>query len=319
MKDYIKLVRLPNLIFLAAIYVLLFFFVLEPVLGAYGIEPSMSSLELTLLILSTVFIAAGGYIINDYFDMRIDEINRPLTRIVGKRMTRKQAMTFYEIMTAIGAILGFVLCYLCSSVVYVFMYIMVIGMLWFYSSSYKRIFVLGNFAIAFLAALVPLFLALFETQFQILNSELIDEQYLIARDSTFYWMGGYAICAFLWTLLREIVKDMEDINGDRELECHTFAVVLGLSNTKILLYVLTVFAALVCAYLTSLVSDQLGGSSLIWRYYLMSVIVPSCFFVYMLSKSVSKVDFKTASSILKIMMAIGMLSSLVIYFEIGNL
>lgn len=85
--DYIKLLRLPNLAFIAAIQLLMYFCVLTPVLGVYGITPSMSVTELLLLVVSSVFIAGGGYVINDYFDMKIDEINHPITRVVGKTLT----------------------------------------------------------------------------------------------------------------------------------------------------------------------------------------------------------------------------------------
>lgn len=313
MINYIKLLRIPNLIFIALIQFLMHFCVVTPVLKSYEIEPSMSVFQLILLVIATSFIAAGGYIINDYFDVRIDEINRPDTRIVGKSLTRKQTMTFYQIISGIGVLAGLVLCYYAQSLTYAFIFLMTLGLLWFYSSSYKRQIVIGNLIISVLAAMVPFIVALFENRFLLLEYGLSEEM-LYLNTSIMYWMGGFAFFAFIWTFIREVIKDMEDEKGDREMECHTFPVVLGMSKTKIILYVLILIALLLGGYIVFLVVPLEG--SLSWRYYLSGIGIPALVLIYLIYKARSKGDYHLCAQVTKVIMFIGTLYSVLVLYMI---
>lgn len=313
--DYIKLLRIPNLVFIAAIQLLMYFCVLTPILGVYGLTPAMSVTELMLLVISSVLIAGGGYVINDYFDMKIDEINHPFTRVVGKTLTRHQAMVFYQVLSVMGTLTGLYLCFKAHSITYVFVYLMVLGLLWFYSSTYKRQLVLGNFIVAFLAAMVPFIVGLFEIRF-------MDVNYTPSEDTRFIgnlvitWMGGFGICAFLWTFIREIVKDMEDEKGDRELECHTFPVVLGFARTKVVVFVSLAITLGICAYFTFYLIPF--DDPFTYRYYILGIVIPSFFFVYILASAKKKADYKLASTVLKMIMVVGMLYAVVVTYEVNK-
>ncbi len=311
MRDYIKLVRVPNLIFIAAIQLLMHYCVVTPILETHGIMPSMSLFQLVLLVIATVFIAAGGYVINDYFDMRIDEINKPNTRIVGQSVSRKQAMLFYQILSGIGVATGLLLSLYCAkSITFAFIFLMVLGLLWFYSSSYKRQLVTGNSIVSLSAAMVPFIVALFENRFLLLEFGPSEELILVSN-TIMGWLGGFALFAFLWTFIREVIKDIEDIEGDREMESHTFPVVLGIDKTKILLYLLIIIALIAGGYTVFFVVPLEGSFS--WRYFLSVIAIPSVFLIYLLFKARGKADYHQAANVAKVIMAIGTLYSVVVW------
>jgi 4-hydroxybenzoate polyprenyltransferase len=317
MTDYIKLIRVPNLIFIAGIQLLMHFCIVTPIVNAYGIElgielePSMSLAQLILLIVATVFIAAGGYIINDYFDIRIDEINKPDTQIVGKSISRKQAMFFYQAMSAIGVAAGLLLSYSAGSLTYAFIFLMTLGLLWFYSSSYKRQLVVGNSIVAILAAMTLFIVALFENRFLLLEYGPSEELVLISN-SIMGWIGGFSLFAFLWTFIREIIKDIEDEEGDREMESHTFPVVLGIAKTRILLYILITTTLGIGAYMVFFVVPL--ESSLSWRYYLCGIVIPAIILMYLIYKAKDKEDYRTSAHVAKVIMVIGTLYSLLVWY-----
>jgi len=311
-KDYIKLVRVPNLVFIAGIQLLMHFAVVTPILKTHGIAPSMSFFQLMLLVVATVLIAAGGYVINDYFDMRIDEINKSDTRIVGQSVSRKEAMLFYQILSGIGVAAGLLLSlYYAQSITYAFIFLMILGLLWFYSSSYKRQLVIGNSIISFLAAMVPFIVALFENRFLLLEYGPSEELILISN-TIMGWLGGFALFAFLWTFIREIIKDIEDEEGDREMESHTFPVVLGIAKTRILLYMLIIIALAIGGYMIFFVIPLKDSFS--WRYFLSLIAIPAIFLMYLLFKARSKADYHQAATMAKVIMLTGTLYSLVVWY-----
>ncbi len=154
MKDYIKIIRPGNLIFTAAIVAMFYYMVLTPIVAQYGVSIPSSTLVFILLEISSVFMAAGGYVVNDYFDTKIDEINKPEKVIVGKSMTRNHAARYFQVLFGVAILSGIYLAYLANDLTLALLFIVVAGLLWFYSSSYKRRFLIGNFIIALCAFLL---------------------------------------------------------------------------------------------------------------------------------------------------------------------
>jgi 4-hydroxybenzoate polyprenyltransferase len=326
MKYYLKLIRVPNLFFLALTQYLMWqiagVFILQVYSGAFPLVSFIrgyTGIELNLLILATVFITAGGYVINDYFDTKIDAINRPEKMIVGKIIAKENAMRFYQILTAIGVVCGLLLSYMARSTTLAFIFLVVPGLLWFYSSNYKRMFMLGNLVVSFCASLSVLIVAIAKVAFlQNINNpefaEILQHRYdfLLLPQTIYTWIGGFALFAFVLTWIREIIKDMEDEKGDREVECRTMPIKWGIKNTKIFLYVL-ISLTIIALFLVGNFYIPFDGMLSV-RYIIFAVIAPLVVLIYMIFKANTPADFRQASILSKIIMLMGVLYSLVFWY-----
>ena len=159
-KPYLQLLRVGNLGFLAILLFVMEYWIATPLLQRALFSEQMPWWILTLLIISVVCIAAGGYVINDYFDVKIDRINRPDDLIVTRIISRDAAMLMFQLLTAVGIVCGGVVSWWARSWTLLFIYIVIPGLLWFYSASYKRLFLVGNLVVAFASAIVPLLVAI---------------------------------------------------------------------------------------------------------------------------------------------------------------
>ncbi len=316
MKSIFRLIRWPNLLFIIAIMLLMEKMVAVPVLNQalYGVQ--LPWYVLCMLILAVVLIAAGGYAINDYFDVRIDAINRPDKQVVTKTLTKHTAMLCHQVMTGLGAILGIVAAFLCRSWSLGLIFVFIPGLLWFYSSAYKRQFIVGNLIVAFSSALTPLIIA-------IANVDMLRHRfgelmnYTTLPHDLYAWIGAFAFFAFLTTLIREILKDLQDQAGDRELECHTLPIRLGDGWTKgivITLILLTMVLICVGAYLY--LPFPLGWNTLAGRYILFGLLIPFACAIYMVAKAQISSDYRSAQLLVKYIMGLGVLFSMVIYVQL---
>ena len=152
-KDYLTLVRWQNLLMTAIVLYVMEKWVVTPLLRAAYFGEQLPWWLLTMLIVATVLIAAGGYVINDYFDVKIDAINRPDRLIITRSVSKQQAMRLFQILTAAGIVCGLAASWILRSWVSAVIFVFVPGLLWFYSASYKRQFMVGNLIIAFVSAL----------------------------------------------------------------------------------------------------------------------------------------------------------------------
>ena len=247
MMDFLKLIRYKNLLIIAVTQYLMRYCVIYPILKVSGLELQMDQFHFILLVLSSVLITAAGYVINDYFDTGTDMLNRPETVLVGKVINRKMAMLMHILLNLIGIGIGIYLSFKVNIVAFSAAYLAAAGVLWFYSTTYKRQFLIGNLIVAIFTGMVPFLVAIFEVP-------LLNQQYkeiLLRLNMNFNnilgWVGGFSFFAFLSTLVREIIKDIEDFKGDKAFGRNTLPVVLGIRNSKIIticLIVLNIFALL---------------------------------------------------------------------------
>jgi 4-hydroxybenzoate polyprenyltransferase len=301
---YLKIVRIQNLLFIILIQYVISQFVLNPLLLAHGFKIDSDIFPLVLLIIATVFIAAGGYVLNDYFDQKIDVINKPDQVIVGRAISRRKAMLLHQILTAAGVISGLWLAAVIKSTSMAFIMLVVPGLLWFYSASYKRQLIIGNVVVAFVASLSVLLVGYIEVaQLQQHYSDLV---YSTTLPREIYgWTGGFALFAFLLTWIREIIKDMQDEPGDRELECRTMPIVWGRVKTLIFLTVLILLTASML-----LISNQLFihfETSLSIRYFFSGIFLPLIILLILLYRAQKPDDFRAASGLAKFIMLAGVL------------
>ena len=313
MKDYLRLIRWQNLLFLAMIVWTMEKWVAVPVLRTAGVPPMMPWWIMVLLMAAVVLIAAGGYVINDYFDVKIDRINRPDRLVVTTSVTKQQAMRIFQITSACGVVCGLLVSWLVRSWQLATVFLFVPGLLWFYSASYKRMFLIGNLIVAFCAAVVPLLVAMTDASLM-MHSEDYAPLYVLVGRSLFGWTGGFALFAFLTTWIRETVKDLQDQNGDRELECHTLPVVLGTRWTQVVVTVLVLLtAALLCWFHWRVLPFDRSFSSLPTRYLVFGLLVPFACELALLWSARIPSDFRTAQGLLKFIMFLGVLYSAVVW------
>ena len=309
----IKLLRPINVAFTALIQILVYWCVIVPTLTMYGIATTTPSWVVLCTIAATALICAGGYVINDYFDVKIDRINRPDRVIVTTTMSKAETMRLYQIVTGAGIVCGLAASFYLRSVTLGMIFFIVPGMLWFYSSSYKRQLIVGNLIVALSAALVPLVPMFVESAALNLKYGSLLSQTPILK-TLYGWTCGFALFSFLFTFIREAIKDLQDEPGDREYECHTMAVVWGETVTRIVLTTLIFLTNAILAYFVyALVPFE---NTLTSRYFLCGIVAPSvCLIGILWSKSCTA--YANASTLCKFIMLIGTLYALIYYYIIA--
>ena len=298
--------------------VLMRYAVLEPVISKIGVillkgtgEEIPMSLQFpwydfVLLVAATVFITAGGYVINDYFDIKTDLINKGKV-IVGTKIPRRQAMMWHNIFNIAGVSTGFYISYRAGYFWLGTLFLIVSGLLYFYSASYKRQFLIGNIVVALLTAMVPLLVVFYEWP-ALYKYYTVNAVTLPNINFIIYWVGGFALFAFLTNLTREIIKDIEDFEGDKAYGRNTVPVVIGVLSAKIVSVCLIIFTiALLYLAWYFFINDII---TLI--YISVAVVLPLCMsFINWLSAANRK-QLHSASSIMKIVMLTGILYSVVV-------
>lgn len=298
--------------------VLMRYAVLAPVISKIGVilikgsgEEIPMSLQFPwydfiLLVAATVFITAGGYVINDYFDIKTDLINKGKV-IVGTKIPRRKAMMWHSILNVAGVSAGFYISYKAGYIWLGTMFLMVSGLLYFYSASYKRQFLIGNIIVAILTAMVPLLVVFYEWP-ALYKYYTINAIRLPQINFIIYWVGGFALFAFLTNLIREIIKDIEDFEGDSAYGRNTVPVVIGVLSSKIVsisLIILTIIMLyLVCHFFVN--------DTITFIYLSAMIVLPLLFVIYKLVISSEKKQLHSASRIMKIVMFTGVLYSIVV-------
>jgi 4-hydroxybenzoate polyprenyltransferase len=190
------------------------------------------------LVLSVVLIAAGGYILNDIKDVRIDAVNRN-GNPVGRLISPETANKLYQVTTVLGLVIGFVVAFKLGNYNYGIIQLTAAISLWFYSNYFKTEFLSGNIVVAFVVALVPLTVGIYEVSLvqiayfnQVIEFEDFNFNFLA------YWFIAYSAFVFLITLVRELIKDIEDLAGDKAEGANTLPIVLGVKTAKVLVSVL---------------------------------------------------------------------------------
>lgn len=311
MISYLKLIRFQNLLFIALVQYLMRQVVLVPILQVYGFDASMEMGMLCLLIVATVLIAAGGYVLNDYFDVKIDAINKMNNQIVGNEISRQKAMLLHQVLTGVGVFCGLLLAFYARSFTLAFIFIVIPGLLWFYSASYKRQFLIGNLVVAFIVAISVLVVGI--SQLAFLQKEYGNLIFETPIPQQFYgWIGGFALFSFLCTWIREIIKDMEDEKGDREMECRTMPIKWGVQKTKLFLYGL-IFITVLFLFLGNLLFINFDGS-LTLRYIIFGLAMPFAVLGYLIFVAKTPNEFHQASTLSKFIMLAGVMYSFVFYY-----
>ena len=287
---FLKLIRLNNLLLIALTQGLVQFFILE--------EDIVSNFVLLLLV--TFFISASGYIINDIFDVKSDRINKKYV-IIGNYISARNAIFWYYLFSSIAIILAIYLLYLNKDFYLFIIFLSSVWILWWYSKRYKHSFIIGNFIVSLLTSL-----CVFNVFLVHVNDDSNDSFILILMFSVF---------SFLLTFAREIIKDLEDVEGDKLMNSQNIASTLSVTQSKqIVTSILTLFLFLiliVCYYF--LIEITSPKSISIFVYSLLLFII-SLFSIFKVSKSEKKEDYSYISNLLKLIMLLGVLSIPIVYY-----
>lgn len=231
-----------------------------------------------LLVCSTAITAAAGYIINDYYDVKIDLVNKPDRVVIGKAIKRRYAILFHTMLSMLGIAIGFYLDWRIGVINFISAFL-----LWWYSNDLKRQPFIGNLVVALLTAL---------------SIVIVDALFRTGNMLIFI----YASFAFFITLIREVIKDMEDLKGDDTFGCKTLPIIWGLRKTKNFLYVMIVlFVLTVLGINFFYVQLPLG-------YLLPLLFIPLIWLFLSLYRADTKKDFTALSFFCKVIMLLGVLS-----------
>ena len=311
---FLRLVRYKNLLMIAFAMFMTVFCIINPMLELFNLTSSTTMLDTVFIILACVLTAAGGYVINDYFDTKIDRINRPETLIVTKSVGYSTATKWHIVLSLLGCLLGFLVSARLGIWKVGFMYPIVVGLLWFYSSAYKKMFFVGNFVVAVLSGLILVIPALYEMPGLMNNPDPVIQYGALDPFLIVYQTLGVGIFAFMTTLTREIIKDMEDEEGDKEHGARTLAVVLGKQKTKIVVLVLNLLT--ITALIYALINYLNEIKSII--YICVAVILPLLFLTYKVLRIKDKKDCHFCSIFMKITMLLGILYLLIMRYNFLN-
>lgn len=303
MFPFLKLIRYQNLLMLAFMQ-LIFRFVF---FKFQDVPLALADWQYGLLVLSTILIAAGGYVINNIFDQNTDSINKPNNVIVGKTISETNAYNLYIGLTVAGVAIGFYLSNVIVKPGFASIFILIAATLYLYATSLKQMVVIGNIIVALLLSFSVIIIGIFDLfptihegnqqQMRVLFSILLD----------------YALFTFFLNFMREIIKDIEDVDGDYNQGMNTLPIAIGKSRAAKIVFGLSFIPILFMLYYINKYLLELVFTTV---YLLLFVVGPLFYFTVKIWTAKSKKEFHTLSLLLKWILLFGILSVIVISLNI---
>ncbi|MBG66209.1 MAG: hypothetical protein CMP73_06090 [Flavobacteriales bacterium] len=302
---WIKLIRFQNLTIIILTQILIKFCLINIFIDNYILD----DYYFLLYLIALIFIVAGGYIINDIFDVKTDIVNKKKI-IVDKVINKSIALKTYYLLNIIGLTSGFYLSYLLKEIMFSFIFLFFVVSLFKYSKKYKKSFIIGNLLVSFLTALSIINITIFDI---IINRTLKNGDIMIIKI-----ILAYSIFSFIITLIREIIKDLEDKEGDLKINAQTLAIKLGVGITKRITLVLVVLTMLGIIYFQyfqySIINSIFEYDILIWGCnnisfaYVSLIQIIFLLLCWKIKSAYKKENFYFISQILKLIMILGILS-----------
>jgi 4-hydroxybenzoate polyprenyltransferase len=268
--SFLRLTRVWNLLILALSQYFTAVMLISPA--------KVFDLRFFLLATATGLIAAAGYIINDYYDIKIDLVNKPERVVIGKGITRRYALLFHTVLSLVGIAIGLFLDWRIGAINFASVFL-----LWWYSNDLKRQPFIGNVVVGLLTAMGII---------------IVDALYRTGNSLIFI----YASFAFFMTLIREIIKDMEDLKGDDTFGCKTLPIIWGIRKTKFFIY------GIVLIFTVTVILLNTFFAQLPLYYFLVFLFAPLLWLVIQLIRSDTKKDFGWLSNFCKVIMLLGVFS-----------
>ncbi|MFZ4106072.1 geranylgeranylglycerol-phosphate geranylgeranyltransferase [Flavobacterium sp.] len=302
---FLQLIRYKNLLLLALMQLIIRFGYLEQI----HIPLSLFYWQYALLVLATVLIAAGGYVINDIFDQETDQHNKPNKVIIGTYISEFVAYNIYAGLTITGVACGFILANSILHPNFAILFILIATLLYIYASTLKQIAIIGNILTAALLAFSVIIIGIFDI---FPNTFEINQQQMALAFSI---LLDYAKFAFFINLVREIIKDIQDVEGDKIMEMKTLPIIIGtFKSTKIAFGILLIPTL----YLFYYVYHYMFTNNLFYGifYLMVMVIAPLILCLIRIWNAKEKKDYVYISTLLKWIIFFGIISIWIITFNI---
>jgi 4-hydroxybenzoate polyprenyltransferase len=306
----LRLIRVTNLLMIALSLSLFYYFILVPA-HEYKLFTKLlpfTTVEFVLFTLSVVFVAAAGNIINDYYDFELDKQYKPSRPLPSGAISLDNAMYLHGAFAFAGIGLGFYLGYKANNYKIGYLYVVCALLLYLYSSYLKKVPLLGNIVVSALAAFIFLLLMVFEAAF--LNTIHFEGNQFV-MDMLLWQVMFYGGFAFLTNLTREVVKDLEDMDGDEAFNINTFPVQFGEKAAKAVAIILLFITIAFIIFFIKLFADGKRIKEL--TYLAVTVCAPLSILIPLLAKAKQPHDYTSISRLLKIIMFMGVLSISVFY------
>ena len=300
LRAFLRLIRFPNLLIVVLTQYLIQYWLHIPYFEKAGLSPSLDHFRFALLVLDTVLIAAGGYIVNDLIDYDIDRINKAEQLIINKEITKKSAWRYYHVINVIGFIIALYIANHLHQIRLIFIFPLAVFLLSLYSKKLKQQVLTGNLVVALFCLFVPGVVIFSE------RATYAQMERYAPKSANELWIivGGYLLFAFYSTMFREIVKDMEDMEGDRALGLKTLPIVWGINAAKrvAVFFGISLLAVLFPWLILSLKKIQYLQLS----YIIIAVALPSLYALFLLYQAKTKTDFHYISQLIKGIMLMGL-------------
>ncbi|MEI8201644.1 MAG: geranylgeranylglycerol-phosphate geranylgeranyltransferase [Bacteroidota bacterium] len=311
--SYCRLIRLNNLLIIAITQYLVRYCLLKPAFALVHLENPFDEFHFALLVIATLLTAAAGNVINDYFDLPIDRVNKASKITLGKTIYFKLPIFLHYLLSGLGILIGLYLGWYVHSISLGLVFLIVTIMLWYYSFKYKRLLLWGNLVVAFLTALVIFIVFLFE----FFASRNFPDTFVEIRgvlQRMLPYVLGYTTFAFLVSFIREIIKDIEDMTGDEQFGCNTLPIAWGVGVAKKVLYAIIFVTICLLGYVQfKLYSFQFEILALSL---MVSTQIPLIFVAAKIYAAKEKPDWHFLSQVAKLIMLLGVLSMLLVYNSI---
>ncbi len=305
--NLLKLIRYQNLLMLA----LMQFLFRYGFLKLQNVQLALTDWQYGLLVLATVSIAAGGYIINAILDVKTDTDNRPNTIIIGDSISEAKGYNLYIGFTVIGVVSGFYLSNTINKPSFASLFIIIAATLYFYSLSLKQSLLIGNLIVALLLSFSLLIVGVFDLY------PVTSEENRPIMGLLFGILLDYAIFAFLLNFIREIVKDLEDVKGDSNQGMRTLPIIFGVKKTTKLVLALSLIPIICIVYYLNYYLFQ-SGLIISTIYGFVFILAPLIYFTLTIGSARQTKDFHHLSAVLKWVLFFGILSIVVISLNIKH-
>jgi len=306
LNNIFRIIRWKNLAIISLSQIFIKFFFIDFFIQ----KDQLFNENFIILLVVTILIAASGYIVNDIYDYNLDQINKPEKVVLGKFLKSRDAIIIYMVFNSLAIALSIFLCIKINQEIYILIFLLIIYCLWLYSKKLKKYKIIGNILIAFFISL------------SILNVPLFSYKNILSDDRFFVFLiiSIFSVLAFLVNVKREIIKDIEDIEGDKMHKVRSLPITFGTKKAKLVTIIVGIILMFAISYIITfqiliLKSDlfldiggnqfsdpQIWGANYISTIYMVIILIIFFYAELLILNATSKTNFSKVSKLLKVIM-----------------